>query len=201
MDLDKLIKEAYLLKNKEDNINKLYEMVETMLALQESGLLKEVEEDITVDLGYLDKILNQPPPPSEEAQQAARKFYNLWKDKEDNKFLDTTMRDEYFDRVYKYPPVKQEIDPIIQIIRNFLNTADNIDPEILDYMSGFNDTVKEKIGYAAAVEKFKDTDGGGVPDFRAISDTGRDRTRTRSRAHSPNSRTRTSSVHNPTRHF
>jgi len=45
MDLDKLIKEAYLLKNKEDNINKLYEMVETMLALQESGLLKEVEEE------------------------------------------------------------------------------------------------------------------------------------------------------------
>lgn len=166
MDLDKLIKEAYLLKNKEDNINKLYEMVETMLALQESGLLKEVEEEIAVDLGYLDSILNQPPPPSAQAQQAARDFYNLWKDKEDNiTFGFMKVKSPFFEeRVYQDPERKIQIDSAIQIIRDFLNTADNIDPEILEYMNGFNDTVREKIGYAAAVQKFKDSDGGGVPD-------------------------------------
>jgi hypothetical protein len=173
MDLDKLIKEAYLLKNKEDNINKLYEMVETMLALQESGLLKEEEqEDISVDLGYLDTILNQPPPAKDPAKQAAREFYDLWKDRDDDYSLinDFKYKTDYYEevrsRLQNQGPgnrVEQQ-DSAIQIIKNFLNTADNIDPKILDYMSGFNDTVKGQIRYDAAVQKFKDSDDGGVPD-------------------------------------
>lgn len=174
MDLDKLIKEAYLLeKNKDNGINKLYEMIETMLALQESGLLKEeVEEDIAVDLGDLEAILKQPPPAKDPAKQAAIAFNNLWKDRGAKLSLinDFKYKTDYYEEIRSKPHNKEpgkrvdQQDSAIATIRNFLVTADNIDPEILEYMKGFNDTVKGQIGYDAAVEKFKDSDGGGVPD-------------------------------------